>query len=87
MDRIEHKTFTSEIVRLDGKLFVNCSFEDCVLDFGGGLCEWEETRFANCRIRLDGAASDTALVLQALGFSINPPEMQLCKRSGDVSTA
>lgn len=74
MEQIKDKTFKSETVRLDGKLFCNCAFEDCLLMFGGEPCEWQDTRFANCKVVLDGAAHNTVSVLRGLGFDVIPPK-------------
>jgi hypothetical protein len=74
MDEIRDKSFRNETVRLDGMLFVNCSFEDCLLHYGGGRCEWEATRFSNCRVVLDGRANNTVQILQGLGFKVVPPD-------------
>ncbi len=70
LERIENQIFRTEMVRLDGKLFLNCHVEDCLLSFGGGLCEWKDTAFSNCRVVLDGPANYTSQVLQGLGFTI-----------------
>jgi hypothetical protein len=50
MEEVKGKEYRQETVRPDGKLFLNCSFEDCLLCYGGERCEWENTRFANCRV-------------------------------------
>lgn len=86
MDEIKNKIFRSETVRLDGKLFLDCSFEDCVLTFGGDRCEWENTTFSGCRVVLDGPANNTVQVLQGLGFKIAAPNeaQTLPKRGGPV---
>lgn len=73
MEEVKAKVYRQETVRLDGKLFIDCAFEDCLLCYGGERCEWEHTRFSNCRVLLDGAANNTAQVLQGLGFKIMPP--------------
>ena len=70
LERIENKTYSGETVRLDGHFFENCVFENCLLSYGGELCEWNNSRFSNCRIILDGKANYTTQVLQALGFHI-----------------
>jgi hypothetical protein len=72
MEEVKEKVYRRETVRLDGKLFLNCAFEDCLLCYGGERCEWEHTRFSNCRVLLDGAANNTVQVLQGLGFKIMP---------------
>jgi len=73
LEEISHVAFQKDKVRLDGKLFLNCSFEDCLLCYGGARSEWKDTKFANCRLLLDGAANNTVHVLQGLGFTIESP--------------
>jgi hypothetical protein len=73
MEEVKGKVYRQETVRLDGKLFLNCSFDDCLLGYGGERCEWEPTRFANRRVRLDGPANNTIQVLQGLVFKVVPP--------------
>jgi len=70
MDEVRGKSFRNEVVKLDGNLFINCSFENCVLQFSGDHCEWEHSHFANYRIVLDGKANNTIQVLRGLGFNI-----------------
>jgi hypothetical protein len=73
MEEVKAKVYRQETVRLDGKLFLDCAFEDCLLCYGGERCEWEHTRFSNCRVMLDGPANNTIQVLQGLGFKVVPP--------------
>jgi len=73
LEFIEAQAFRNETVRLDGKSFLDCSFVNCLLCYGGGQCEWENTRFSKCRIVLDGPANDTIQTLQGLGFVIEAP--------------
>lgn len=73
MEEVKNKVFRSETVRLDGKLFLDCTFQDCVLTFGGERCEWENTTFSHCRVVLDGHANNTVQVLQGLGFKVTAP--------------
>jgi len=80
MEEVKEKVYRQETVRLDGTLFLNCSFEDCLLCDGGERREWEHTRFSNCRVLLDGAANNTIQVLQGLGFKVMPPV------SGDIES-
>jgi hypothetical protein len=79
LDAIRDKTFRQETIRLDGNLYINCSFEYCVLLSGGDLCEWENTSFHNCRVILNGAANNTTQVLKALGvgLTLSGPEFSL----------
>jgi hypothetical protein len=73
VEEIKDKVFRRETVGVDGKLFLRCSFEDCLLMYGGEKCEWETTSFNNCRVVLDGAANNTVQVLKGLGFTLTPP--------------
>jgi hypothetical protein len=73
MEEFRDKVYRQETVRLDGKLFLNCSFEDCFLSYGGERCEWENTRFVNCRVVLDGSANNRVQVLQGFGFQVILP--------------
>lgn len=74
MEQIEGQRFFEAIVRLDGKCFMNCDFQDCLLSYGGEPCEWDNTRFSNCRVILDGKAIQTIQTLRGLGFEIAPPD-------------
>jgi hypothetical protein len=73
MNEVRNEKFQQEAIRLDGKLFVDCVFEACLLHYGGDQCEWERSRFSNCRLVLDGAANNTVQVLRALGFEVIEP--------------
>lgn len=42
---------------LDGKLFVDCWFEDCTLLYAGGEYAWHDTKFVRCKIDFMGPAS------------------------------
>jgi hypothetical protein len=75
MEEVKDKVYRQETVRLDDKLFFNCSFEDCLLAYGGQRCEWENTRFSNCRVVLDGSANNTVQVLQGFGFQVTLPNL------------
>lgn len=70
MEEVKDKVYRQETVRLDGKLFYNCTFEDCLLCYGGERCEWENTRFANCRVVLDGPVTIQFKFLQGFGFQV-----------------
>jgi hypothetical protein len=68
METIEHELFRSVTVHLDGKAFVQCTFECCLLIYGGGNCEWEDSKFQNCQVVLEGIAHNVFLVLKAFGL-------------------
>jgi len=65
----ENKSFRGQTVRLDGKSFSNCRFENCVLIYSGERCEWEDTSFFNCQIVFDGPANNTVQFLRGIGLS------------------
>jgi hypothetical protein len=75
MEEVKDKVYRQETVRLDGKLSLNCTFEGCLLCYRGERCEWENTRFSNCQVVLDGPANNTVQVLQGFGFTIIPPNL------------
>ena len=68
MEEVKEKVCRQKTARLDGKLFINCAVEDCLLCYSGERCEWEHTRFSHCRVGLGGAANNTVQVLEELGF-------------------
>ena len=68
MDSVDGKLFHKETVRLDDKQFINCSFEECLLVYGGNRCEWENCKFQDCRVFLEDHASNTMQVLLGLGL-------------------
>jgi hypothetical protein len=35
MEEVKNKVYRQQTVGLDGKLFLDCSFEDCLLCYGG----------------------------------------------------
>ena len=68
VDSVDGKLFHKETVRLDDKQFTNCTFEECLLVYGGNRCEWENCKFQNCRVFLENHASNTMQVLLGLGL-------------------
>ena len=71
MERILGYVFRDKTVHLDDTLFVECLFEDCLLVFGGGMCDWRNCRFSNCRVTLEGNAFNTVQILKAFGYTID----------------
>ena len=68
MTTVDGKVFHKETIRMDNKQFTNCTFEDCLLVYGGTHCEWEQCTFQNCRVSLEGPANNTMQVLMGLGL-------------------
>ena len=83
MEEVRGKTFFGKKVQLDDKIFVDCSFDDCVLLYSGEKCEWQTTNFTNCRVVLDGAANNTVQVLRELGITLVPPSPEASPESSD----
>ncbi len=57
-----------ETVRLDHRHFVDCTFLNCVLEYGGEEVILERTAIRNCRHSFHGPAFLTLRLLQAVGI-------------------
>jgi hypothetical protein len=58
--------FYEQTIRLDGNSFVNCQFEDCVLEYGGHMgVGLNSSTLKNCKLQLDGHAALTVQFLAA----------------------
>ena len=57
--QIDGNTFVELTVVLDGHMFKNCHFEDCVLVYRGELTNLVNCRFIRCEVKLEGAADET----------------------------
>ena len=77
---IRDKTFVGETIQMDGKSFLNCSFQNCILKYAGGQCEWENTDFRDCQVVLEGAASRTVHIIAGLGGTVNVDGQQASPR-------
>jgi hypothetical protein len=81
MEIIEKKTFNGETMGIDGKHFVRCTLNKCVLIYAGGDFSYTESQINDCQIRLDGPALRTANLLAVFGmvpkaFQQQPPPIQ-----------
>jgi hypothetical protein len=65
MELIENDVKTGATVYLDGKQFVGCRYEHCLLVYEGGECEFH-AQLNNCRFDFRGAAFNTIRLLQQL---------------------
>ena len=54
--RYKNSRFSNQKVELDGKSFLNCEFENCMIVLERGETEISGSRFKNCRLLLRGAA-------------------------------
>ncbi len=54
--RYKNSKFSKERIELDGKSFVHCEFEDCLLILERGETEVSGCTFKNCKLMLRGNA-------------------------------
>ena len=54
--RYKNSRFSSQKVEIDGKSFLNCEFENCMIVLEHGETEISGCRFKNCRLLLRGNA-------------------------------
>jgi len=54
--RYKNSRFSSQKVEIDGKSFLNCEFENCMIVLERGETEISGSRFKNCRLLLRGNA-------------------------------
>ena len=74
---ISHHHFKEETVKIDLTHFVDCHFEDCVLEYSGLPLTLERTRLKGCRYSFFGPAKATLDFLeltQALQSGCSDPE-------------
>lgn len=61
--------FQNQEVVLDGAEFINCAFINCLFHYSGGDCRFAgQNHFENPSVHFLGAAQNTLVVLQFLGF-------------------
>lgn len=68
MQSVTDRSFIDETLELDGKLFLRCSFERCVMAFNGtAVFSMADCTFGEgCQFTLGGAAVVTVRQLRAL---------------------
>ncbi len=54
--RYKNAKFSNEKVQLDGKAFIHCEFESCLIILERGEAEISGSRFKNCKLMLKGNA-------------------------------
>jgi hypothetical protein len=54
--RYKNSRFSNQKVEIDGKSFLNCEFENCMIVLERGDTEISGSRFKNCRLLLRGNA-------------------------------
>ena len=67
MNKETNNTYTNTKVLLDGKIFENCTFKDCTLEYSGtGTVELTGCNFENSKWVFTGAAGNTLNFLHGL---------------------
>ena len=77
MVKYMNKTFAGEVFQIEECYFVNCVLKECVLFYGGGTFEWENTTFENCQWKFQNEARNTLQLLMTIGLlpaQQKPPE-------------
>lgn len=64
--RHQHHTFRNEAVKLDGRDFSHCEFENCVIVLERGDTSLEACTFRNCKLVLQGNAYNVARIITAV---------------------
>jgi len=54
--RYKNKKFSNEKVELDGKSFIHCEFENCIIVLETGETDVSRCSFKNCHLMLKGNA-------------------------------
>jgi len=61
--RYKNKTFSNEKVEVDGKSFVHCEFEHCIIVVETGDTDLSGCRFKHCQLLLRGNAYKIAKII------------------------
>ena len=64
MDTLRHAAFQDETVVLDGKHFIDCTLQNCTLEYSGGPVILERTHLRGCQYVFFGQAQSTVRLLQ-----------------------
>lgn len=65
---INNQTFQDEVVELDNRRFVGCTFVNCILEYHGGPVCFDSTMMRGCRHVFFGYARSTVHYLQNVGL-------------------
>ena len=69
MEIIRELDMRNETVRLDGRYFIDCTFVECILEYGGSEVILERTTFTGCRHVFFGHAFMTLQYLKVAGVA------------------
>jgi len=62
--RYKHSKFSNEKVELDGKSFLHCEFENCIVILEKGETEVTGCSFKNCKLMLKGNAYTVGKIIK-----------------------
>jgi len=70
MIRHEKESFESQHLVLDERVFIDCVFKNCSLEYSGGDVYVQNCCDENCQLVWRGAAQRTVILLQGLGLLV-----------------
>jgi hypothetical protein len=73
MSRFVGQTFENDHVVLDNRVFINCIFKNCSLEYSGGDVYVQNCQGEGCQLIWRGPAQRTVYLLQGLGLMAPPP--------------
>jgi hypothetical protein len=65
--RYKHSKFSNEKVEWDGKFFIHCEFENCIIILERGETGISGCSFKNCKLMLKGNAYTVGRVIKLFG--------------------
>jgi hypothetical protein len=85
IERVYDKVFgPKDLVILDNKAFIGCTFNDCVIVYAGGFTSFEECVSSGCTFRFTEAAYRTGGVFKT--FGLLHPDAEQMFREGTEKT-
>lgn len=69
--RYKNSKFSNEKVELDGKSFIHCDFENCIIILERGETEVSGCSFKNCKLMLRGNAYTVGKIIKL--FTVKSP--------------
>ena len=68
-EKYKNRTFENKLIQLDGNQYINCTFQDCTLQYGGfGDVKLEGCQFNKCSWSFTDAAARTVQFMSALYY-------------------
>ena len=73
MQLVQGQTIQGELLDIDNKYFMDCTLEDCTLEYSGRPVTFERTQLRRCRYVFRGSARTTVHFLQCTGLMAHEP--------------